>query len=439
MFSDEAVFGDQRVDRSGGFLHERLVRHGPRGISIRRLGGNRAGEVRIGRFLRNDKVTVKKIVEQAAAGTASRVAGLDVLAIQDTTSFRDDGLGNSLVGHATIAVEAEHGALFGLVDARIIERRRGGGRDKGAKGRALCDKESQRWIDGMWASERLVEAGAARVTVVADREGDIYEMFAERPEGVEVVIRAAQDRSVSQGAGRLFSSLADRPQREHVIALPARPGQRKREARIGVRFGTVTLERPRNRPVESGVAAQKPVFLVEAREIDPPPPGVTPAHWRLLTSHRVESFEQARWITQLYRRRWVIEQLFRTIKSRGFDIERVCMESAPFTTLCAMTLVAGVSCMQLVQERDGGAGRPLQDVFEAADQPVLEAVSATLEGKTEKQKNPHPQGSLAFAAWVCARLGGWTGYDGKPGPVVMLHGLYQFRAIQRGYLINHDV
>ena len=436
MGSDEAVFGDRRVDRSGGFLHERLVRYGPRGISIRRLGGSRAGEVRIGRFLRNDKVTVEKIVDQAASGTASRVSGLDVLAIQDTTSFRDDGLGNSLVGHATIAVEGERGALLGLVDTQIIERQ--GGRDKGAKGRALGDKESQRWIDGMRASERLVAAGAARVTTVADREGDIYEMFADRPEGVEVLIRAAQDRAVSQGAGRLFSSLADRPEREHVIELPARPGQRKRQARIGVRFGRVTLQRPKSRPVEPGVAAQQPVFLVEAREIDPPP-GVTPAHWRLLTSHRVESFEQARWITQLYRRRWVIEQLFRTIKSKGFDIESVSIETAPFTTLCAMTLVAGVSCMQMVQDRDGAAGRPLQDVFEADDRPALEAVSATLEGKTEKQKNPHPKGSLAFAAWVCARLGGWTGYYGKPGPVVMLHGLYQFRAIQRGYQLNQDV
>ena len=150
MVRAEAVFGDRRVDRSCRFLHDRLVRHGPRGISIRRLGGSRAGEVRIGRFLRNDKVTVEKIVAQAAAGTASRVDGLHVLAIQDTTSFRDDGLGNSLVGHATIAVEGEHGALLGLVDARIIERHGGGG--KAAKGRALCDKESQRWIDGMQAS-----------------------------------------------------------------------------------------------------------------------------------------------------------------------------------------------------------------------------------------------------------------------------------------------
>ena len=436
MVSEEAAFGDRRVDRCCGFLHDRLVSHGPRGISVRRLGGNRAGEVRIGRFLRNGKVTVEKIVEQASSGTASRVSGLDVLAIQDTTSFRDDGLGNSLVGHATIAVEAEHGTLLGLADARIIERHGGGG--KKATGRALCDKESRRWLDGLRAGVRLAAAGAARVTAVADREGDIYEMFADRPEGVEVVVRAAQDRAVPEGAGRLFSSLADRPEREHVIELPARPGQKKREARICVRFGAVTLQRPKNRPVAPGVAASQPVFLVEAREIDPPP-GATPAHWRLLTSHRVESFEEARWITQLYRRRWVIEQLFRTIKSKGFDIERVSMETAPFRTLCAMTLVAGVSCMQMVQDRDGAAARPLEDVFEDEDRPALEAVSATLEGKTEKQKNPHPKGSLAFAAWVCARLGGWTGYYGKPGPVVMLHGLYQFRAIQRGYQINHDV
>ena len=310
MVGAAAFFGDRRVDRSYGFLHDRLVRQGPRGLSVRRLGGSRAGEVRIGRFLRNDKVTVEKIVDRAAAGTASRVAGLDVLAIQDTTSFRDDGLGNSLVGHVTIAVEGEQGALLGLVDARVIERHGGGG--KGAKSRAVCGKQSQRWLDGLRASGRLAAAGAARVTAVADREGDIYEMFADRPEGVEAPVRAAQDRAVSQGTGRLFHSLADRPEREHKVALPARPGQSKREARIAVRFGAVTLQRPKNRPAAPGLPAQQPVFLVEAREIAPPP-GVAPAHGRLLTGHRVESFEQARWITQLYRRRWVIEQLFRTI------------------------------------------------------------------------------------------------------------------------------
>ena len=79
------------------------------------------------------------------------------------------------------------------------------------------------------------------MTVVADREGDIFEMFACRPEGVEVLIRAAQDRMLSEGAGKLFSSLANRPEEDHTIELPARPGQKKRKARIGVRFANVTL------------------------------------------------------------------------------------------------------------------------------------------------------------------------------------------------------
>ena len=109
MDSEGSHFGDRRVDEAGQFLHDRLVRRGPRGISVRGVGGTRAGEVRIGRFLRNAKATVEKVVEQAARGTAGRVAGLHVLAIQDTTSFRDSGGGTGVVGHATIAVEAEAG------------------------------------------------------------------------------------------------------------------------------------------------------------------------------------------------------------------------------------------------------------------------------------------------------------------------------------------
>jgi hypothetical protein len=34
-------------------------------------------------------------------------------------------------------------------------------------------------------------------------------------------------------------------------------------------------------------------------------------------------------------------------------------------------------------------------------------INPKLEGKTALLKNPHPPHSLAFAAWVIARLGGW--------------------------------
>ena len=63
------------------------------------------------------------MIDPVVAATSSRVKGLHVLLIHDTTCFRDDSCGNSLVGHASIAVAAEQGALLGLLDTKLIERR----------------------------------------------------------------------------------------------------------------------------------------------------------------------------------------------------------------------------------------------------------------------------------------------------------------------------
>ena len=91
----------------------------------------------------------------------------------------------------------------------------------------------------------------------------------------------------------------------------------------------------------------------------------------------------------------------------------------------------------LVRGRDGGTGQSLTDAFAAADEALIEALVVRLEGRTEKQKNPHPPGSLARAAWVIGRLGGWSGYSGggykPPGPKTMYDGLVKFDAIKQGW------
>jgi len=153
----------------------------------------------------------------------------------------------------------------------------------------------------------------------------------------------------------------------------------------------------------------------------------------LLTTHPVATGPQARRIVDLYRQRWTIEEFFRTLKTAGFDIEAADIgEPQAMINLTAAAAIAAVTIKQLVQARDGTTDQRLGDAFEPQDQPILEAVSARLEGKTQRQRNPHPKASLAFAAWVIARLGGWTGYYGKPGPKVMRIGLDQFRAIKYG-------
>ena len=66
-----------------------LVEHGIGGVRVRALGIDRAGEVRLGRFLHNPRVTPAEMVATSRARSLTRVAGRDVLVIQDTTSLRE--------------------------------------------------------------------------------------------------------------------------------------------------------------------------------------------------------------------------------------------------------------------------------------------------------------------------------------------------------------
>jgi Transposase DDE domain len=420
-------------------LLARLVCVGQSGVSVRRVGGNRAGEMRFTRFLRNPRVSPPEMVATARARTAKRVRGRHILAIQDTTTLRDDGRQCSLNLHAMIAVDAADGAPLGLVDAVFLDR--AGGKKRLSAKRPFAEKESRRWLDATRTAVGLVAAGAASVTVVADQEGDIYEEFACRPAETELLIRAHHDRVLEDG-GALYDCMADVPELgRETIDLPANPGRPARPVVLVLRARMVTLKRPkRNHAAE---AAKLPgtviLTLVEAREVDPPA-GVTPVHWRLLTTHPVATFAQACEITGFYRQRWTIEQLFRVMKTKGFNIEAVRIaEGGPFENLTTATLIAAVQVLQLVRERDGAARRPIEDAIDPEDRPALEAVCQTLEGRTARQKNPHPKGSLAYASWVCARLGGWTGYYGKPGPIVMMQGLQSLNAILEGWRLRGDV
>ncbi|MFD2578397.1 IS4 family transposase [Novosphingobium colocasiae] len=366
---------------------------------MRRLGGDRAGEIRITRFLRNRAVTIEEMLWQAAQRTSGRCRGRDVLVLQDTTVVRSSGGGGDYL-HAALALDEEDGAILGLVDGCFLKR--SSGRKGERRALPIEEKESFRWLE---AAEQAASvcAGAGRITIVADREGDIYEAFALRPRGTDLLIRAAQDRSLEDG-GKLFAALdALAPAGQADLDLPAGPGRRARTARLGVRFATMKLARP-NRRFAAGLPGAVDMQLVDVREIDPPP-GVPAVHWRLLTTRPVGDAAQAWAIAGLYRRRWAIEQLFRTLKTQGFDIEGVrIQEPGPRDKLITAALIAAVVVQQLVHARDGyardghardggqGALRPCTDSFDVADIPLLEAYCAKLEGKTARQKKtPHPK------------------------------------------------
>jgi hypothetical protein len=122
-------------------------------VRVRRLGGNRAGEIRLTRLLRNASVTPEAMVAEAAARTAQRCAGLHVLAIQDTTVVRSEG-GGGLYLHATLAVDADSGAILGLTHTCLLSRTQGKKADR--KSKPIAEKESQRWLEGLSARRKPV-------------------------------------------------------------------------------------------------------------------------------------------------------------------------------------------------------------------------------------------------------------------------------------------
>ena len=213
-------------------MHEQLVRASGQGMCVRRLGEGRAGEIRVTRFIRNPNVAPAEMVATAAGRLGVRSSGRHVLAIQDTTVIKSDG-GGGLYLHVCLALDADDGAILGLADATFLKRDKV--RNDARRSLPIAEKESQRWLNSANAAAKAC-ADAREVTVIADRESDIYAAFALRPAGAHMVVRAAQDRALDDG-GLLFGKLdAKRVDGRLQIDLPAKPGRSARRAMLAVRF-----------------------------------------------------------------------------------------------------------------------------------------------------------------------------------------------------------
>lgn len=437
-------FGDIRVAERADWLIDRVATAGT--LVLRKLGETRAGEKAVHRFLSSRHVSVDRIVDTLAERTAAQCAGRRILAVQDTTEINFAGRDKKRRGfgptgngktpgffiHPVIAVDVESEAVIGLADAAIWTRSTG--RVASRRSRALEDKESARWLSGCEAAANVL-SGAAGVTMVADRESDIYLLFARKPKELDLIVRAGQDRSLADDGGTLFAALAGaKPlSRSDVRVAPRGPGDKGRVASVELRAGPVRIARSQALKRSEAPDAVA-LTLVEAREVDAPP-GKTPLLWRLLTTHTVTSAEEAEDVVRLYRLRWRIEQVFRALKSDGLALDdSQVIDAERMLNLAAIGLAGAIRTIQLVDARDGSP-RPASDVIDASFTVALERLSTKLEGKTVRQQNPHPPGSLAFVAWIAARLGGWNCYYKPPGPKTMRDGWNRLTATLEGYAL----
>ncbi len=431
---------DIRLDRRREAIVDRVVATGS--LVQRKVGGGRNGEIAMLNYLASPKVAAGDILAPSVQLTREAARGRCIVAAQDTTEVnfsgrdkRRKGLGPGGDGktpgffiHAVLAVDADDEAVIGPVAAQIWTRE--AAQAIAYTKRPFEEKESARWLKGAEDAAKVLE-GAEEIIVVGDRESDIYPLFARKPQPVHFLVRAARDRQLSSG-GLMFEAPSAWPVLggQIVEVAPKGSGDKGRTAKVLLKAGTVTVKRPAR-----GCSKNDPqtltLTMVEVTEIDAPE-GAKPLLWRLVTTLPAGNLEEAMEAVRLYRLRWRIEQLFRTLKKDGLDLEATQHEEASrIMKLAALGVVASCRIMQLVDARDGSR-RPATDALPPGQIEFAAAISGSLEGATERQKNPWEKGTLAWLAWIAARLGGWNCYYKKPGPKTMADGWKRLQAMLEG-------
>ena len=391
------------------------------------------------RFFENGKTSMDKILDSHIQATIARVRQHPlVLVPQDTTSLNytahpaTEGLGPiqntacdaiGLELHSSLAFTPD-GTPLGLLHAACWARD-DEPRDKSTiKTVPIEEKESFKWLAAYRALAAVQkQCPRTRLISIADREGDVYELFAlarDTVGGPGLIVRQerARRRSVADGADSqqlLWDAMAKLPIAAVVdVTIPRRNGRPPRTARTEIRAGKVTLKPPADKKHLGDVEA----WGVYVREKDPPP-GVDRLEWMLITTEPTDTSDAAVDRTEQYGCRWGIELFHRTLKSGCRMEDRQLHNAKRLQTCLAIDMVVAWRVFHLAR-----IGRETPDapctVFFQDDQ------WRALVCFTTRQAQPPPAPpTLREATRMVGALGGHLGrkHDGEPGTETMWRGL----------------
>jgi hypothetical protein len=457
---EEMAAADLKDKRLNARLMQILSELGDRPVaSIPAACGGHTETVAAYRFFDNHKVTYDRVLQPHFDATQQRMASQQVaLLVEDTTELDLTRPQQQVVGAGPMDSVARRGAYLHLMEAFTpdgtplgavaaeiwtrdeehfcqpqVEKR------KQRKSSPIEEKESFRWLQGLRQARKLAQQlPHVQCIYVADSEADIYHLFAE-PRGerpVDWVIRACQQRCVCDEKGAsgktigeelilspvLFTKEITVRRRKAKTACEARARRTSREGRatvVEVRAAVVTLRPPAqsDRPLPP-VA----VNVVMVREVDVPA-GEEPVEWVLLTTLPIATMEEVRQIIQYYCVRWMIEVVFRTLKS-GCRVEERLFEHIDRLLPCvAVYLVVAWRTLMLVRLGRSCPDLNCEAVFEPAE---WKSVWMVIHRKAPPRKPP----KLAIMLRLIGQLGGYVNRPNRPdlpGPQTTWLGLQRMR------------
>lgn len=450
----KSIFSDKRLDSRAEKIASLLIHS--RNCSIKGSTHDEASQKGFYRFLENDNVQENHLITELTQRCGGNVQGRNILCIQDTSSIGlsdhrnhlKKGSGVGLVGnknglgfllHCSLVIDAVQETMLGFSDVHLWHRQtdKSNNTTRMYKGQPIEEKESYRWIQAGVNSKQVLEQ-AKTITIIEDREGDIYEQWCTIPDHkTHLLVRNRDNRRLSDGT-RLHEELASAPLAgTYTIEIfkDLRKQRKQRTATLEVRFKKIHIQKPAGIKTTE-LANQLALYAVEAREVNGPQSGLI--KWRLLTTHPVTCFEEAMDIINMYRQRWYVEQLFRLLKKQGFQIEDSELSSGwAIRKLTVLLLNNILRVMQLLMAYNNEESQDTEEVFSKQEVRCLEMLGHQFNKEGTKVMNYHSPAKLSWASWIVARLGGWKGYEKQtpPGPITMKRGIEKFDLIFQGWIL----
>ncbi len=440
----DSNFNDKRIDRRANSFLSNLIINGSAVVNQNCL--THTEKIGSYRMLNNTKCSEKLLSHALFSSCKNNIQGKHLLCIQDTTEVNynshkkrvndlDTNLGRiqpqtfGYLCHPMLVVDADQYMPIGFCAVKLWNREweKPVKVPKAYQKLPIEEKESFRWISSVTESRKNLPKDSI-ITVIADRESDIYEALCNIPsESTHLLIRSSSNRLICENQMLLLDKMQScKIEHTYEIEIKGNKSRKSRTAKIDLRYSSVDIKRTNGTiGVYPNSVRMNCIYVVERPETVPL--GEEPIEWRLFTTHQIDTVEQAIQCVLWYRARWYIEELFRILKSDGLDIESSQLESGlGLKRLMLFCLQAALQIMIIKiaydQKREDCDAKM---VFSDKQIAFLKILEPRLEGKTQKLRNPFKIGTLAWSAWLVARLGKWTGYisQGSPGYITIKNGM----------------
>ena len=434
---------DARLERRLAHIVTAMTKHPDR--SFPHAMGDGASLEATYRFLSNERVDWQTLLAPEIARTVETAATHNTcLAVHDSTMFmlggevdRDDigsldGTGPSFMGHFALAV-TDSATVLGLLSLEPLFRPTGP-RNHARNWRARnlsSEKESLRWLRGV-DSVAAATGNSANVIHLMDAEGDSYELLAHLVNGGHrfVVRGGSTNRQLTSGEYLLdvldgAEAVACRQvpisKRTRLASRGRKSSHREREARLAnlhIRATKVELRRPDRM---KHFPASLSIHVVQVVEQNAPE-GTQPVDWKLYTTESIDTPEQIIAIVDYYRRRWLIEEYFKALKT-GCSYEKRQLENRR-ALLNALAILAPIACQILKLRKES--------CDEATETTSLSAKQVEILRSVSKRKLP-PNPSAREIMFAVAGIGGHIKNNGDPGWLVLGRGFLDLLAFEVGW------